>query len=158
MKERDMNSIDRCTGECCKAFVLNNYTKEELQYSYDQLKLPLEMRWVDPPGRIVIPVEIKIWWPWMIYLGNYDKHPITGKEYPEGYDFFTCSQLLPNGDCAVYEQRPHFCRGYGVTIDCEHDCCTWHSGRAAREKLKKEYQAKYEVKDGVACDSLEKVK
>lgn len=122
--------------------MLNDYSREELQFAFDTVGMPTEEVRLKLPKilgfRWVYPLEIEKWWPWMIFLGTFRSHPTTGKEFQSAMDCFTCSQLLPNGDCAVYEDRPHFCKSYGVTIDCEHEGCTWTVGQAEREKLKKE--------------------
>lgn len=129
---------DRCTGLCCKAFVLCDYTREELQFAFDTVGIPTEEARLKLPKllgfRMVYPLGIEKWWPWMIYLGRFDAHPTTGKKFnaPSGLDCFTCSQLMPNGDCAVYEDRPHFCKSYGVTFDCEHEGCTWTKSTAMK--------------------------
>jgi Fe-S-cluster containining protein len=126
---------DRCTGKCCKAFPLGYYTKEQIQFLYENtikpvLPLPPFPEGLNHFSRIE---GIEEWWPWMIFIGRFSYHPTTGVESQDGkeHDYFTCSKLLPNGDCSVYEDRPHFCRSYGVEIRCEHPDCEWKSGREA---------------------------
>lgn len=126
------DKTNRCCGTCCKAFVLGGYTREKVQRCYDNaLRLETEgmTDWVRPHVHWypLIVNGILRWWPWMEYLGHYRSHPITGRtnNEPNGLDYFTCNQLSPEGNCMVYDQRPHFCRSYGVDIQCEHTDCTW---------------------------------
>jgi Fe-S-cluster containining protein len=124
---------DRCDGTCCKAFVLGGYDRHELQRCYDnQFRLATEGQtdWVRPHEFWYASRNIDgilEWWPWVRYIGTFDVHPVTGeKNASDGpKDFFTCIQLAENGDCKVYEDRPHFCKSYGVTIECEHENCRW---------------------------------
>ena len=122
----------RCSGHCCEAFVLNGYDRERIQRCYDnEIRFWLGSQfdcWTHPEGWEPQLVEgIFDWWPWMVYLGRFDSHPKTKAENNSkgGRDYFTCTQLGPNGDCLSYLNRPHFCKSYGVTVNCEHDGCTW---------------------------------
>jgi Fe-S-cluster containining protein len=127
---------DRCFGQCCKAFVLGGYDREVIQKTYDnELRMVTEgmTDWVKPseywfPEKRV--KDILDWWPWMVYIGRFDEHPVTGEtnKADDGLDYFTCVKLSPEGDCLAYENRPHFCRSYGITIPCEHKDCQWSAG------------------------------
>ena len=160
---------DRCTGKCCQAFVLGGYTKEQIQYFYDNDEIEKEDRPPLPEGlNYFRRIDgIKEWWPWMKYIGSFEEHPITKEKNASDkkLEFFNCTKLQPNGDCGVYDKRPHFCQSYGVDIDCEHKDCNWKSGREAREKLKaekekaeKEFLVEYEKRkaDGYYDEVLEK--
>ena len=139
---------DRCTGQCCKAFFLGGYTQEEIQHAYDVDGVPWEDRPIIPKGiRVVKPRGIKRWWPWMIHLGKFKHHPVTGKENNCGKElsFFTCSKLQSNGDCGVYEDRPHFCRSYGITVECEHDNCNWSGRKELREQEIEKNRGSYDT-------------
>jgi Fe-S-cluster containining protein len=117
---------DRCNGLCCKAFVLGNYSHEELKFAFEHRRSAGESVQVPQGIRWIKPLEIETWWPWMIHLGKFEVHPTTGDSFGKEVDFYTCSQLQPNGDCAVYKNRPHFCQSYGTSqCACEHKDCAW---------------------------------
>jgi len=118
----------RCRGQCCQAFVLGGYDLEYIQRSYDntiRMWLGEDFGWTKPEGWLPTLVNgIFRWWPWMVYLGRFKAHPVTGAEHQE-MDYFTCSQFSEEGNCLVYDRRPHFCRTYGITTPCEHEGCQW---------------------------------
>lgn len=166
---------DRCTGECCKAFVLNNYDREVLQQAYDdEIRILTEgmWDWIRPNIQDIINPSTKAilyrwpqyridgildWWPWMIYLGKFTKHPTTGEEnfHPRGLDFFTCSQLSQNGDCLVYDKRPDFCRVYGADYPCEHKNCNWKGVlHKDEENISKDEIDKISVETNIESDII----
>ena len=127
------NQTKECTGKCCRAFVLGGYSVEYIQTLYDAvMRSEIGQYWFDwQPAelsfynqhKLIYQIEdIIFWWPWMVYIGTFEKHPITGKKTPK-MDYFSCIQHSHDGKCLVYDQRPHFCRSYGVTVECEHDDC-----------------------------------
>jgi Fe-S-cluster containining protein len=125
-------------AKCCQAFVLGGYSAEEVQQMYDNEVRDVMGEWFDwakPDNwRITHIVGILDWWSWMIPLGAFEIHPVTGRGAEGGpMEYFTCSQLAENGDCLVYDRRPHFCESYGVTIACEHEDCPWTEARNRRE-------------------------
>lgn len=48
--------------------------------------------------------------------------------------FYTCKNLLTNGDCGIYETRPKMCREYPhygrAGALCRYSTCTWSRYRA----------------------------
>lgn len=127
-----MTKEDRCRGDCCKAFPLSCVTTEELQKHYDnavRLEYGDQFEWTRPKNWYPRQHEgILEWFPWLIPLGAHTEDPVTGQAHEEPNEpihYFSCSKLAENGDCTVYDRRPHFCRSYGVTTPCHTPGCRW---------------------------------
>lgn len=52
---------------------------------------------------------------------------------------YRCKNVLPNGDCGIYETRPGMCSGFPYGRDCQYAACTWT--RAAEESAPQERRA-----------------
>ena len=48
----------------------------------------------------------------------------TGELSSGGY-YYDCRHLQPNGDCAIYEDRPTMCRNYPNGVACSRVGCTY---------------------------------
>lgn len=138
-----------CDGTCCQAFVLGGYSKEEIQgFHDDAIRVWMGEFWGWEPRTCKNLIEgIETWWQWMVFIGHHDSHPVTReKSTRNGMDYFTCNQRGPGGLCLVYENRPHFCRSYGVTIACEHEGCTWKGVLTKEEVERRKEQRAREVR------------
>ena len=127
---------DRCTGHCCRAFIL--------PLSPAEVGRALEVH------RHL--VETGEWKPWIDDKGDSRSHvkefdvigpmvePIDpeGADIPlhlrwalsNGYHLYRCKNLTASGDCGIYEARPGMCRDYPYGGPCKYATCTWDAGRA----------------------------
>lgn len=121
---------ERCTGHCCRAFTLNLspdeivralwalLTSDDNAFYDDEGELR-HVTWRDfeqialmvvPLGRLMVPPGVT----W----------------FPQGeppFWFYTCRNLLPSGDCGVYETRPSMCSQFPYADRghvCPYDACT----------------------------------
>ena len=125
----------RCTGHCCRAFILGAMTPEELA----KLEANFWRRegvcdafgWICGDRGLRTIEDIGWWLPWIKHLGKFDDNPTktTSKKTVDGHDYYTCTQLSAEGDCKAYEHRPHFCRSYGIECACTFPGCTWSGAR-----------------------------
>lgn len=95
----------RCTGHCCKNFFLP-YTYQELKQAYEAW-YKSELKW-GSEGR-ELPQDIHLVYPMVIPRHN------------QKYD---CKNLLENGDCSIYDNRPKVCREYPYENKCKREGCT----------------------------------
>lgn len=102
---------DRCTGHCCRQFVL-----------------PLNQAEIDAYAAGNVPDD-----------ESSDRGFMARNAvflfWHNGSAYFTCRQLdKATGNCLAYERRPHTCRDYPLygRLDsgCSNKGCTWESGRA----------------------------
>lgn len=98
---------DRCTGHCCRAFVLHGFTLNEFKERLADGLIKVK------DGSFIADMLIELpqdaW-----------KQGPDGKLWPR----FTCRHLQPNGDCGAYEFRPQMCREYPYGSPCEYAECT----------------------------------
>ena len=127
---------DRCTGHCCRAFVLGCRSPEELATSeanfWRREGVCDIFGWVEADCVLHTAEDIGWWLPWMKHLGKFTENPTDCpgvEQSPTGYDYYTCTQLSDSGDCKVYKQRPHFCRSYGIECACRFPGCTWKGAK-----------------------------
>lgn len=113
---------DRCTGHCCRGFGLPDYAT--LQKDYDEaLRRQAEEGVLEIMDRDILAI-----FPMLIYLGNDKPNPAgpvrgyCGPQLTPG-PFYTCKNLLPSGDCGIYETRPHMCHHYPNGRPCEFVHC-----------------------------------
>jgi Fe-S-cluster containining protein len=106
---------DRCTGHCCKRFTLP-YSPEELVAYKDRL---LE-------SDVVVPM--------VTFLEVSTLHA-DGIDYPDAPRWwYTCKNLLPDGNCGIYETRPRMCWDYPYESTCQYVDCTWEAGKQEQPK------------------------
>ncbi len=99
---------DRCTGRCCRGF--------SLPYSPTGLASRAAAGGIEDGEQIAAMV---------IPLGESPTLP--------GHWRYDCRNLLPSGDCAVYESRPRMCSRYPYGRHCIHgDECEWDDARLGR--------------------------
>ncbi len=90
--------MTRCTGHCCKAF--------HLPYSPEQLA---EVAHTIEDGAVIAEMAAP--------LG-------PGTFTDEGWWRYSCRNLTPSGDCAIYETRPRMCAAYPYGGRCIERGCT----------------------------------
>lgn len=111
---------DRCRGHCCRCFTISA--------PFEEIKKSLR-----PSSIRVFPDAHQVT-EMLIPLGVMSNREVTEKyginsdlllKHPEKtQERFTCKNLAENGDCRIYESRPHMCRSYGEEKPCEyHECC-----------------------------------
>lgn len=110
-----MSICDTChsPGSCCKRITISRATGQELTFWMDE---PLEEQitaQMPEPFNGFTPLEVKEEW----------IDPLTLR--PVGYVFWQCDNLLPNGRCSVYENRPELCRNYQPKSD---KLCVYYEG------------------------------
>lgn len=112
MSERGSDGAceDRCRGDCCRRIYLAYNTREEIAACGDpdakqlsEMLVPLEDQFLAPDG---LPVSLR-----------------------KGL-FFTCKNLLENGDCGIYETRPGMCRRYPDGYQCPVPTCRSKEARS----------------------------
>jgi Fe-S-cluster containining protein len=94
---------DKCyaPGACCKFLYLNlqeagggPWMTEVSHEAVADIDRQLDLN--------VLPFEFIGW----VWLHKYDGEPLRG------VPMFNCPQLLPNGRCGIYEDRPALCRNF----------------------------------------------
>jgi Fe-S-cluster containining protein len=114
----------RCSGDCCKAFVLGNgqVNIKVLKDNIEHIKSGKKGQDKNGYGHIQ---DVKVLASMLVSLGKFTKHPLTGAKYSIPKELFTCKHLQDNGDCGIYESRPNMCRDYPHGKPCEYPGCTW---------------------------------
>ena len=102
---------DRCTGHCCRAFVLHGWTYEKIQEAYTA--------WREQRSGATWPNDI-----WLI-APMIRQNPVEAGHDPT----FSCIHLQANGDCGIYNIRPQVCREYPNNRGCCFEGCTWDAQR-----------------------------
>lgn len=94
---------DRCTGRCCRGFPL----------PYSPTALANQATTIEDGVQIAAMV---------IPRGEYPERP--------GFWRYDCKNLLPSGDCVVYETRPRMCSDYPYGLPCSWgEECEWDVAR-----------------------------
>lgn len=122
--------MSRCTGHCCKAFILP-FTPAELWKRYDKWHTPpIPLEELPPEEQQEgprIPDEIHLIAP-MVRLVDVleagDTCLMTGKILQAQTIFYTCVHLDENNNCGIYEHRPKMCRDYPYGNECQCIGCT----------------------------------
>jgi Fe-S-cluster containining protein len=116
----------RCTGHCCRAFSIGGHAGLTARYE-KALAVPEGERsqWdkecIDL-FRILVPLPAKT-----IEYGSNPYEPAVGWSHghrAEDGRMHTCKNLLENGDCGDYENRPSMCRSYPDGRPCLFIHCT----------------------------------
>jgi Fe-S-cluster containining protein len=110
----------RCSGQCCKIFNLCGLTMKELQERIDEGNVK--------DGEVIKDMLIELTIEQKmerreLYCNNAN---IVDDEVLKNTSYFTCKHLSENGDCSIYENRPHLCRSYPYCREgrCEFKGCT----------------------------------
>lgn len=113
----------RCTGECCKDFVVTRHNyRSLLDVALREAANALDEDDVPESVRVVAMIRPLV--------GESPSKANEGKWLTEAHRHFTCVHLKPNGDCGDYENRPRMCREYPYGNSCEHGAnCTWEEAR-----------------------------
>lgn len=118
----------RCTGDCCRAFVLSATYGDALR-AYDAWRAGAQSYVGHGGGQRWIPVDIHLLATMIRPLGEFTTHPITGREYDRPTTLYFCVHLDGDGDCGIYDRRPEMCRNYPYGRRCEYPDCAWDYGR-----------------------------
>jgi Fe-S-cluster containining protein len=137
--------VSRCTGDCCRAFVLNASPEELRTWSAAHLRSALAA------GRPLIHSEREQWFIATMLI------PLDLENLPEdavkamgpkaveearagNHVLYTCKHLnRETGDCSVYDDRPNMCRiypdnGFAPHGGCGFPNCTASCSRKARQE------------------------
>ncbi len=102
----------RCTGHCCRSFVLR-YGADDRKIHSDWIEEWLE----EPNGMDDDTVQVLS----MVI-------PLEECEDEEGelYNTFTCKNFdFERGQCLIYDTRPGMCRRYPAEAECDYEGCTF---------------------------------
>lgn len=113
MRSRDDHEVretsgmtDRCRGDCCRKFYLPVTTADALRGGFYA------------EGDTIADMIVKL---------PPQETNAAGDPIPEGDPkrdhFWTCRNLLPSGDCGIYETRPGMCSGFPYGKPCEYKNC-----------------------------------
>jgi Fe-S-cluster containining protein len=134
---------DRCTGHCCKEFVLSS-SYENVRRSYEAhqrgedkyLSVESEKEIAKAGGNYDVPSwmtyhspDIATVFPMLVPLGIRTHDRETGRELSRPSEIFTCRHLQTNGDCGIYEKRPDMCSSYPGKYGCHFSECEWDAAR-----------------------------
>lgn len=143
---------DRCTGHCCRSFLLRLSPAELAQlrtdpHASDDERLIASM--VIPLGKFHSnPTQLikgESWAEKALNLGlKSDEHIKSLEEQMGSGDrwlsmsrlgdhYYACRYVLLNGDCSIYENRPQMCRSYPNGHECAFEECT--APKQPREQL-----------------------
>ena len=115
---------DRCTGDCCRAFVLS-ITHGELLRGYDSWRAGGKDCIRHGGGKMGIPSDAHIVALMVRPLGEFTANPLTGTPFNRRKMVYSCVHLGDNGDCGIYDRRPSLCRSFPGDCKCEYPGCTW---------------------------------
>lgn len=110
--------MTRCTGHCCKAFILP-YGPEDLS-----IRITAGLDGSHPMGRVEDGEQIR---DMVIFLGTTDQGWPGANPALDGslHHYYTCKHHdAESGDCKIYDQRPGMCRRYPYGEPCKIPGCT----------------------------------
>ena len=104
-------SNHRCGGHCCRCF--------DLSVSINDLKASIAGTYIGSTGVISVIEDAEKTLDMLVPLGETTDAEVEGKHgltrligQGPAKERYTCKHLQENGDCGVYDSRPHFCRTY----------------------------------------------
>lgn len=123
----DVDEVEtsRCTGHCCRAFALPTTTDEELAWQPTLFRMAERGDPLPKGARLFVDGDVVA--KMVIPLGVFSRNPLLPPGPPDSDPamFYTCKNLLPNGDCNVYRTRPAVCRGFPYRDEpCTFPGCT----------------------------------
>lgn len=133
-------SQDRCTGHCCRAFVLPVSPDERWRDLWAWLQRGEDGdggQWFDDEGERHLPHgEIAQIASMVVPLGRFPYPPgVAHNQRPDGDEpvwWYTCSNLRPDGNCGIYATRPDMCRDYPYGRVCQYTDCAWSAAKVAQ--------------------------
>jgi Fe-S-cluster containining protein len=134
-------SLDRCSGDCCRAFTLP-YSLEEMRRLYlrDQASTMRLRAMTGQPHPM--PETVKVY-PLLITLSRErGTHPL-GPVRQSGRMYWYSCKAFKDGQCTIYENRPKMCADYpqyGENRLCEYAGCTWEGQRGLRARGLRVYE------------------
>lgn len=157
-------TINRCTGHCCRSFHLP-FSPKELHEAYERWRASLDGHPIyknQEPKDKRIYSDIWLLAPMAEHLGKSKKCPprvnprdseLLGEE-SEGH-WYRCKHFdTKEKKCTIYEIRPRMCRDYPYGKPCNYAGCTWKKVKAKKEtraeraaRKKKLLAEKRELKD-----------
>jgi Fe-S-cluster containining protein len=122
--------VRRCTGHCCRGFVLGGLTLKDIKENHRRSRISGEMEGIWPQkledGRYLHgPIdEIGVIVDMLFEVDKVDAaEPMSWVDRRHNAQRFSCRHL--KGDrCAIYDRRPHLCRAYPNGRACEYRHCT----------------------------------
>ena len=133
-----MADEDRCVGHCCQGFsgigeyanLRDTYESALAKEEYDRMPMDRDVLEIFP---MLIPLRL----PLKDEFSQNVFHPLASiRKTPPSPDeldpekallaepaTYSCKNQLPNGDCGIYEKRPHMCRHYPNGRRCEYVMC-----------------------------------
>lgn len=126
----DVVEVERCTGHCCRAFTIPGMDPDMLAWQPELWRM--QRRGEPLPAGARIGIESDVIAKMVVPLGVFARVPTTGEPVvhvdgsgPAAGMFYTCRNLLPNGNCGIYSRRPAMCREYPYRGDrCVFRGCT----------------------------------
>jgi Fe-S-cluster containining protein len=115
---------DRCTGGCCRAFVISG-TYGEILRGYDAWLAGAKSSTRHGGGSMDIITDIHLLATMLRPLGLFTENPATGRKYDKPTSLYSCVHLGESGDCEIYDRRPGMCRNYPYGGKCEVRGCQW---------------------------------
>lgn len=128
----------RCSGHCCVAFPLRHSPGELARALWGYLERD-DGGWFDDEGEERIGLlEIELLALMCRPLGYREAGEclpgVRHRPLREAHWVYTCRNLQPNGDCAIYDHRPRMCSEYPYGSGCEMVDCTWSPARRERQR------------------------
>lgn len=118
--------LSRCTGHCCRKLFLS-WPPGKLEKAYVANRLGVPFMWCGEPQGI--PIQIDIIFPMLHFI-----------EREQEGAYYSCRNLLSNGDCGIYPTRPKMCCEY-PEYECREKCkfpgCTWSKVRKKKPRRRK---------------------
>ena len=113
---------NRCTGHCCRRFQINFNLKTVIGRTRHIRELIDRGVAVSDRDRADLQVAEML-----IPLGVSTLHEdgVSRHRVP----WYRCRNVLPNGDCGIYQDRPEMCRIYPTIGTCLYAGCTWRDAR-----------------------------
>ncbi len=109
----------RCTGHCCRSFVLR-YGADDRKIHSDWIE-----GWLEEPDSMgddtvqVLSMVIPL-----------DEHE---DEEGELYSTFTCKNFdVEEQRCLIYSTRPRMCRRFGSEVECNYEGCTFLCSKSTK--------------------------
>ena len=130
-----MTCENRCTGQCCRDFVLPYSPAELRQRARAHARFQRTGKWPGPASNKspllvrVGPTDVQVLTMvrWLGFTNKLDPattqdgQTVTTSGKP--VHRYTCKNF-DGTNCMIYDTRPRMCRVYGVENTCEHKGCT----------------------------------
>lgn len=148
-------ACDRCTGDCCRLFTLP-FSPAELERRMLDVQADIDAGGISADRACdTIQMATMAAFVGEVTPDQHTRHAALEPDFPwaehktEPTYWYTCRNLLPNGNCGIYAVRPAVCRTYPNKGQCLYAGCTWQAARSgpgagecvgAREFAEREYR------------------